>query len=297
MSARITQNMLSRSLLLDLQNVTDKLSRTQRKISSGKELTAPSDDPFAASQALMLRQDVALDQQYQRNIAEAQSWQGVTDTALSNVGDAVLRVRDLVVQGANDTLGPQGRQAIANEVTQLIDSIKSSANAQYAGRYVFAGSATLTQPYQLGANDAFSGNTETVKREIGPGVQIDLNTVGQTTFGDDTSGLLKTLRDIVTDLNSGNTAALGNADLQAIDVAHDTVINARSVVGASSNRLDTAMNRIQQLQDASSKRLSDTEDADMAQTMVQFSQQQNAYQAALRSGANIVQASLLDYLR
>ena len=54
-SARITQNMLSRSLLLDLQNVTDKLSRTQRKISSGKELTAPSDDPFAASQALMLR--------------------------------------------------------------------------------------------------------------------------------------------------------------------------------------------------------------------------------------------------
>ena len=50
MSARITQNMLSRSLLLDLQNVTDKLSKTQQKISSGKELTAPSDDPFAASQ-------------------------------------------------------------------------------------------------------------------------------------------------------------------------------------------------------------------------------------------------------
>jgi flagellar hook-associated protein 3 FlgL len=72
-SARITQNMLSRSLLLDLHNVTDKLSRTQRKISSGKELTAPSDDPFAASQALMLRQNVALDQQYQRNVAEAQS--------------------------------------------------------------------------------------------------------------------------------------------------------------------------------------------------------------------------------
>jgi flagellar hook-associated protein 3 FlgL len=135
-----------------------------------------------------------------------------------------------------------------------------------------------------------------VKREIGPGVQIDLNTVGQTTFGDDTSGLLKTLRDIVTDLNSGNTAALGNADLQAIDVAHDTVINARSVVGASSNRLDTAMNRIQQLQDASSKRLSDTEDADMAKTLVDFSTQQAVYQSALRAGANIIQPSLMDFL-
>jgi flagellar hook-associated protein 3 FlgL len=295
-SARITQNMLSRSLLLDLHNVTDKLSRTQRKISSGKELTAPSDDPFAASQALMLRQNVALDQQYQRNVAEAQSWQSVTDTALSNVTDAVLRVRDLVVQGASDTLGPQGRQAIANEVTQLIDSVKSAGNSQYAGRYVFSGSATLTQPYQLGANDAYGGNAEVVKREIGPGVQVDLNTVGQSTFGDDTSGLLKTLRDIVTDLNSGNTAALGNADLKAIDVAHDAVVNCRSVVGALSNRLDSAMSRLQQLQDASAKQLSDTEDADMAKTLVDFSTQQAVYQSALRAGANIIQPSLMDFL-
>jgi len=101
----------------------------------------------------------------------------------------------------------------------------------------------------------------------------------------------------VTDLNSGNTAALGNADLQAIDVAHDTVINARSVVGASSNRLDTAMSRIQQLQDASSKRLSDTEDADMAKTLVDFSTQQAVYQSALRAGANIIQPSLMDFLK
>jgi flagellar hook-associated protein 3 FlgL len=245
----------------------------------------------------MLRQNVALDGQYQRNVAEAQSWQSVTDTALSNVTDAVLRVRDLVVQGANDTIGPQGRQAIANEVTQLIDSIKSSANAQYAGRYVFAGSATLTEPYQLGANDAYAGNAEIVKREIGPGVQIDLNTVGQSTFGDDTSGLLSTLRTIVTDLNSGNTAALGNADLRAIDVAHDSVVNARSVVGALSNRLDTALSRLQQLQDASSAQLSNVEDADMAKTLVDFSTQQAVYQSALRAGANIIQPSLMDFLK
>jgi flagellar hook-associated protein 3 FlgL len=296
-SARITQNMLSRSLLLDLQNVTDRLSRTQRKISSGKELTAPSDDPFAASQALMLRQQVASDDQYQRNVNEAQSWQNVTDTALGNVTDALLRVRDLVVQGASDTLGAPGRQAIGNEVTQLIDSIKSAANAQYAGRYVFAGSATLTQPYQLGASDAYAGNTEVVQREIGPGVQVDLNTVGQAAFGDDTSGLLKTLRDIVSDLNSGNTGALGNADLQALDVAHDTVVNARSVVGALSNRLDTALSRLQQLEEASSKQLSDTEDADMAKTLVDFSTQQAVYQAALKAGANVIQPSLMDFLR
>jgi flagellar hook-associated protein 3 FlgL len=295
-SARITNSMLSRSVLADLQNVTEQLSRTQTKISSGKELTAPSDDPFAASQALMLRQDVALNGQYQRNVGEAQSWQNVTDTALANVNDAVLRVRDLVIQGANDTVGPAGRQAIASEIAQLIDSIKTAANSQYAGRYVFAGSATTTQPYQLGASDAYSGNAEVVKREIGPGVQVDLNTIGSATFGDDTSGLLKTLRDIVTDLNAGNTSALGTTDLKALDANHDNLVNQQSVVGALSNRLDTAMSRLQQLQDASTKQLSNTEDADMAKTLVDFSTQQAVYQAALKAGANLIQPSLMDFL-
>jgi flagellar hook-associated protein 3 FlgL len=294
---RITQNMMSRGLLEDLQNVTTRLSRTQQKLSSGKELTAPSDDPFATSRALQLRADLAQNQQYQRNVDEANAWQSTADTALSKVGDIVLRARDLVVQGASDTVGSTARASIAAEITQLIDSVKSEGNAKYAGRFIFSGSATLTQPYQMGASDAYAGNSEVAKREIGPGVQIDLNQPGVNVFGDASGGLLQTLRTIVGDLQSNNGAALQNADLKALDAAHDTLTVSRAVVGASQNRLDTANSRLQELEQSTTQSLSNTEDADMAKTLVDFSTQQAVYQSALKSGAQIIQPSLMDFLK
>jgi flagellar hook-associated protein 3 FlgL len=294
---RITQNMMSRGLLDDLQNVTTRLSRTQQKLSSGKQLTAPSDDPFATSRALQLRADLAQNQQYQRNVDEANSWQSTADTALGKVGDVVLRARDLVVQGASDTIGSTARASIAAEITQLIDSVKSEGNAKYAGRFIFSGSATLTQPYQTGASDTYSGNTEIVQREIGPGVQIDLNQPGVNVFGDSAGGLLQTLRTIVGDLQSNNGAALQNADLKALDAAHDTLTVSRAVVGASQNRLDTATSRLQEFEQSTTLMLSNTEDADMAKTLVDFSTQQAVYQSALKSGAQIIQPSLMDFLK
>ena len=109
---RITQNMLSRNLLSDLQGDMDRLSATQQKLSSGQELTQPSDDPFGTSRALQYRADLAQNQQYQRNVDEANSWQAVTDTALGKISDSVLRLRDLVVQCASDTSGFTARAEI-----------------------------------------------------------------------------------------------------------------------------------------------------------------------------------------
>jgi flagellar hook-associated protein 3 FlgL len=295
-SVRVTQSMISTRVLSDLQKVTQQLAKTQEQISSGKQLTQPSDDPFGASRSLQLRAEVARTQQFERNVDDATSWQTTADTALSNVNDAVGRVRDLLVQGANDTQGPAGRQAIANEVNQLIDSIKTEANTQYAGVYVFSGSATLTQPYQLGSNDAYAGNTNSVNREIGPGIQVGVNQIGSSVIGDSSTGLLSTLRKIVTDLQSGNTNALGTTDLKALDTDHDTVSNAQSMVGALANRLDSAKSRLQQLEDNSTKLLSNVEDADMAQVMINYSTQSAVYQAALRAGANIIQPSLMDFM-
>jgi flagellar hook-associated protein 3 FlgL len=68
------------------------------------------------------------------------------------------------------------------------------------------------------------------------------------------------------------------------------------VVGARANRLTTATARLQELEEASTKLLSDTEDADMAKTLVEYSTQQAVYQSALKSGASLIQPSLMDFL-
>jgi flagellar hook-associated protein 3 FlgL len=295
-TARITQGMLNQTLLYDLRNVTTQLSTSEQQLSSGYKLNQPSDDPYGASQALKLRADLASNQQYQSNVQDANSWQNVADTALGDIGDAIQRARDLVLQGANDTNDSGDRQAIVTELNQLIDSIKTDGNTQYAGRYIFSGTKTNTQPYQLGANDAYSGDTAMITREIGVGVQVAINQPGASIIGDDTGGLLATLRGIVTDLQSGNTNALSTNDLNALDSANDQLLNARAQVGALSNRLTTASNRLQSTEQSTTQLLSNVQDADMTQVMINFSTQQATYQAALRAGAQIIQPSLMDFL-
>ena len=68
-------------------------------------------------------------------------------------------------------------------------------------------------------------------------------------------------------------------------------------VGATQNRLTLAGDRIQGLQNSDTAALSNDEDINMAQAMTTFSNQQAAFTAALKAGANIVQSSLMDFLQ
>jgi flagellar hook-associated protein 3 FlgL len=295
MSTRITQSMLTRSVLADLNEVSGRLAKTREKLSSGKELTRPSDNPYQVSRALQYRSELAANQQHQRAVDEANAWQTVTDTALGAIGDIVLRARELTVRGANGSTPASDRAVIAREVAQLVDSAKTAANAQYAGRYVLAGTSTLSPPYALG-DDGYHGDTGLISREIGPGVQIAVNVPGSAVLGDGSNGVIKTLRDVVAHLQANDVNALSQ-DLAALDGAHETVVTARTDVGARTNRLDAAQARLAELEETTTSLLSNTEDADMAKTLIDASTQQAVYQSALRAGAEVVQSSLLDFLR
>jgi len=137
-----------------------------------------------------------------------------------------------------------------------------------------------------------------LQREIGPGVQMPLNVDGSGVIGDgSTSGsLIATLRTISADLKANNSSALQGGDLSALDTANAAVMTTRATVGARTNRLSSALSRLKQLQESTTQLLSQTEDVDMAQATVNFSQQQVAYQAALKAGAQIIQPSLMDFL-
>src|ERR671939_228130 len=111
MSTRVTNQMISRSVLSELNDVSNRLAKTQQRMSSGKQITRASDDPYGTSRALSLRSDVAATQQYQRNVGEARAWQNITDAALSKITEASQRARDLLIQGASDAAGPAARKA------------------------------------------------------------------------------------------------------------------------------------------------------------------------------------------
>jgi len=291
---RITNGMMAGTVLADVENVYNQLAQTQERLSSGKQLTKPSDDPFATSRALLYRAGLAANKQYQANVDDGTSWLDTTDTALGNMSDDAQRARDLILQGANGTATQTARNAIADELDQLADSIKTAGNTQYAGRYIFAGMLTQSPPFTVGGADTYNGDSGAVGRAIGDGVVIPINVTGDTVV----SPLLAAIRQASTDLRAGgNPANLATTDLQALDAATDSVTSTQAIVGARTNRLASAASRLQQLELAQTKQLSDTEDADIAQTMIDYSSQTAVYQAALKAGATIIQPSLIDFLR
>jgi len=304
MSMRITNQMVSRSVLQDINDISTRLSQTQQRLSSGKEITRPSDDPYGTSRALTLRSDVAAAQQYQRNVTEAVSWQNITDAALNKMTDAVHRARELTLRAASDSLGQTARDAIAAEIDQLVEAVKGEANASYGGRYVLSGTLTTTRPYSVGAVDTYAGDNAAIAREIGPGVSVQVNLIGEDLLGNGQAAndtlLLDNLRDLAQHMRSGTVADLNTmrtTDLQNLDKNLDLLVQARATVGATTNRLEAADLRLAEVEEAALKLLSNVEDADMAKTMVDFSMQHSVYQSALQAGSRIVQQSLLDWLR
>jgi len=303
MSMRVTTLMSSRATLRDLNDGMSRLTRLQSQLASGKQITRPSDDPYGTSRALALRGELGGLDQFQRNVDDGTGWLNTSDTALGQMSDVLARVRELLVQGGTDTAGPSSRAAIADEIDQLAESVKQEANVQYGGRFVFSGTATDTAPYVLGGADRYQGDAGTITRAIGPGVELPIDTDVSTLLGDGQAArddkLLNTLRDISDHLR-GNTStdadALRGTDLQRIDASLDVLNGIRADVGARTNRLATAGSRLAGLALNSTKLLSDVEDADMAQTITQYTTQQAAYSAALKAGANILQSSLLDFL-
>ena len=300
MFGRITTQMTASMTLNDLQQSLNRLDTTQQQLSSGKKLNQPSDDPYGTSQAMSLNGQLSSLNDYTNNITDGTAWTQQATTSLGDIDSMVQRVRELVVQASNGTYTQSDLNASAAEVNQLIDAIKQEANASYNGQYIFSGTSTGTAPYQTGSTDTYQGGTGSVNRLIGPNTTLSVNTNISSLLGNGQAsgdgGLLDTLRTIVSDMQSGNTGAIGGADLKNLDSNFGTLTQMEANVGAITNRLTLASTRIQQLQNSDTAALSNVQDADMATVAINFSTEQAAYSAALKAGANIVQSSLLDFL-
>jgi flagellar hook-associated protein 3 FlgL len=302
-SGRITTQMTTASVLSSINNVQDQMATTQQQLSTGKSINQPSDNPYGASLAIQLKNDLAGLNNYNSNITDGTAWASAADTSLQNVMSMLQRAQELTVQASNGVESSTDLSATADEIDQLADAIKQEANTQYNGQYIFSGTASGTQPYSSSTGDVYQGNTAAVTRQIGPGSTLQVNVDISGLLGSGTSAndgkLLDTLRTISADMRSGNSsgvADLSTTQISALQSSLNSLTQIQANVGATQNRLTLATDRIQGLQNSDTVALSNDEDINMAQAMTSFSNEQAAFTAALKAGANIVQSSLMDFL-
>ncbi|MBE3568892.1 MAG: flagellar hook-associated protein FlgL [Bacillales bacterium] len=290
---RVTQSMLSNNMLRNLSSSYDRLSKFQNQIYTGKKVNRPSDDPVVVMKGISYRTNLSEVQQYKRNFSEAYNWIENSDAALDNAGQALQRIRELVVEASNDTYDASQRQAISAEIKQLRDHLAEVANTKFGDKYLFNGADTTTKPVDLQANNGngtFPTTTQPVEIELSKGIYLPVNVPGEKVFGSDLFSDLKNLTD---QLDQGNNPA---GYLDKIDQHLDAVNNARADLGARQNRLEMMESRVDNQEVIATKVLSDNEDVDYEKAITDLTAQESVHRAALAVGARVLQPTLMDFL-
>ncbi len=304
---RVTNRTMTNNLLLNLNRGMGRLERINQQLSSKKQINLPSDDPVKAGIILRMHSSVRETDQYLRNVDSAASWLDASDIVFKDVLSVIHRAKELANRGASTHLDETSKKALADEVFQLHDSLLQLANSTHGGRYLFAGQHTQTVPFELVEEseegripdvvylqdvDSDHADVRSLEFEIGVGVTMGVNVDAEALF-DDIFSALQILHAELSGLDSGEE----RSPMGLLDDALDTVLQQVSELGGKQNRVDLARERLLDLRLNVKKILSQEEDLDYAEAIMDLKMEEFAYRTALSVGARIIQPSLIDFLR
>lgn len=297
---RIPNSLVSDSLISRLQRLTANQSSLQAQVSSGQRITSASDDPAAMAHVLELQADQQHIQQWSRNGDRAHSVSQASYAAVRNLKNISDRAGEISVLGVGVN-SPDAYHAYSTETNSLIEQALQAANTQYSGEHLFGGTQTNTPPFTATRDAAgkitavsYIGTASAAQFRIAEGTTISPQTDGATNqkFADFLNNLIS-LRDALTTPSSPAIQAAQTG----LHSSETDIVSTISDIGATQARIESskAINE-SRFADLQQQTTSET-DVDLAQTIVKLTKAQTAYQAALQSGAQMLQHSLLDYLR
>lgn len=290
---RVTHQTVQRSTLGNLQQNLSTMADLQAKMSSGKNINVPSDDPAGASDMLRLRGEQRAQTQFARNADDGNGWLTTVDSALTSSLATMRRTRDLVVQGGNGGLGATSREALAAEVDGLRAALLEQANTTYLGRSVFAGTSDAGAAFTAGYT--FTGTPgSSVERRVADNTTVRVDADGAAVYGEGADSVFALLETVSATLRSGGDVT---AHLGALDARFDTMLSQVSGVGARQNRVQEAQSSLLEAQQSTKAQLSAIEDVDLAGIILELQMQEVAYQGALGAAGKVLQPTLMEFLR
>ncbi|SFA88230.1 flagellar hook-associated protein 3 FlgL [Lentibacillus halodurans] len=294
---RITQSMLSNNMMNNLTNSYSRMNTQMEKLSTGKKINRPSDDPVIAMKGMGYRSQVTEIEQYQRNTNEMHTWMDNSDTALDKATQTLQKMRELAVQASNDTYDAEERQNIREEVEQLKEHLIDIANTNANGNYIFNGTDTDIKPITVQEDGSltFSGESDPFMIEVAKGTKLQANVDTSEIFDEE---LFNTdIQNFIDALGEGDNQAAIEDSIETLDESINDVINARADLGARMNRVELVENRLSEQEVTATKTLSENEDIDYAKAITELMTQESVHRAALSAGGRIIQPTLIDFLR
>ncbi|MBE6055225.1 MAG: flagellar hook-associated protein 3 [Clostridium sartagoforme] len=330
---RITNQMMSKSFLRDLNRNQNYMKKLNDQLTSGKEIRRPSDNPFKVARSMQLNRDIGANTQYNENIKDATNWLDTTDTALEQLGNSLQRFRELMVSAGNAAYGSDEKKAIRDELNEKVNEITQILNSSFDGKYIFGGTKVSSKPVSSSRNIDTGNNSMNLSGEEGEilsldnldeSVQNQINMINQKLNVEVSQGvtmeysvsatdlllfkdkngvnvnvmdLLKNITDDIASPDPDKSSKITNEYLKTMDETITNLLRIRAEVGAKQNRMDSAADQNDEQNFNLTDILSQTEDIDVAEKNIEATVAQSVYMASLQVSAKIIQPSLLDFLR
>src|SRR3972149_1718190 len=133
---RVTHNSMVMNFLSKLSKLDQQITQLQSRITTGNMFSTPGENPPGASQVMTVETALNYLLRYRDSMNDGKSRLAFVDENLSNVGDYIQRSRELAVQGANTYLTDTDREALVNEINQIVHGVGTLSNADYSARYI-----------------------------------------------------------------------------------------------------------------------------------------------------------------
>lgn len=293
---RVSTQQAWQSSLRSISEASVLQNQKRDVISSGNRITRSSDDPAAADRSAQLRANVDAIAQYERAGQDAISFMNAQDRTLQTVLDRLMRVEELSIALATDTMTAEARNTASLEVTEIREELIDIVNSKHRDLSLFGGFQDVAVT-DSGAGVVFSGDIGQVLRRIDHDQIVQVNVDAQEALGF-TAGksVFAVLDDIVADAGNADVAALGGVRLDELESIRQSVSASLGLVGTRTGRVEATIDDLAVTQAGLQESVADLEDTDLVEASIELSEANLAYEAALAASAQINRVSLLNYL-
>lgn len=181
---RVSTNLIFQRGLDAMQRQQSQLLGTQQKLSDGKRVLTPADDPVAASRAVETSQAQAINAQYGANQSAALNTLALSESTMGGIGDALRSARTLLVNAGSGALTDADRRSIALDLRSLRDQVFALANSRDgAGGYLFSGYRETVMPFTPTATGAiYNGDQGQRELQVAAGRNMPVTANGTEIF-------------------------------------------------------------------------------------------------------------------
>jgi flagellar hook-associated protein 3 FlgL len=302
---RVTQKMMNRSMLNDVNRSLSRLSESQLRMASQKKIQRPSDSPGELQTLLAVKDQISAAGQYKTNIEAALLRLGGADSRVTYVSEQLMKAKETLIRSSGVS-SPVMRAALAAEFEGIIKSAMEECNARDGNDYIFAGTDSGTVPFTAASGPdsdgvdriqtvTYTGNSARHEVAVSATESAETGCAGDELVepAPGAGGIFETLIGL-------RQAVLSGADTVSLQAALDANMarldELQVRLGSKIEYLSGVRDRHGVAATEMESRRSAIEDTDFTEEVLEQGRRQAEYQAVLAATSKRSQLSLINYL-